>query len=161
VGRAVECARLEALLDATRARRSSVLVIRGEPGLGKTALLDGAARRAEGMTVLRTSGVEFESALPFAALHALMRPLLSQLDSLPAPQAVALRGAFALAQGTLPDRFAAYVATLSLLARAAEATPVLALIDDAHWLDASSAEALLFTARRLEADGIALVFAAP
>ena len=160
VGRELERARLDALLAAARAGRSGVLVVRGEAGVGKTALLDDAAGRAAGMRVLRARGVEAESGLAFAALDELLRPVLSYLDGLPERQAAALRGALALSEASEVDRFAAYVATLGLLAATAEEGPLLALVDDAHWLDGSSAEALVFAGRRLEAEGIALVFAA-
>ena len=160
VGRDVERARLDALLDAARAGRSEVLVVRGEAGVGKTTLLDYAAGRAIGIRVLRARGVEAESGLAFAALDELLRPVLSCLDGLPERQAAALRGALALSEASEVDRFAVYVATLGLLATAAEKGPLLVLIDDAQWLDGSSAEALVFAGRRLEAEGIALVFAA-
>jgi hypothetical protein len=110
--------------------------------------------------VLWTQGVESESPLALAALHRLLRPALSHLDRLPAPQARALRGAFGEQDGTIVDRLVVFVATLSLLSEAAEEGPIIAVVDDAQWLDAASAEALLFLARRLLADQVALVFGA-
>ena len=160
VGREREQRRLDALLDAARAGNSGVLVVRGEAGIGKTTLLDYAAERAGGMRMLRACGVQAEIGLAFAALDQLLRPVLGLLDALPARQAGAVRAALALSEAAEVDRFAVYVATLALLAAAAEPGPLLALVDDAHWLDRSSAEALRFAGRRLEAEGIALVFAA-
>ncbi|MFI7219841.1 ATP-binding protein [Micromonospora maritima] len=160
LGRAEECRRLAGLLTDARDGRGGALVVRGAAGVGKTALLDHCAERADGMRVLRATGVPFEADLPFSALHELARPLLDRLDDLPAQQADALRTVFAVDGGSRPvNRLAAYVATLTLLTTAAEATPVLCLVDDAHWVDPASAEALLFTARRLLADRVAIVFA--
>jgi DNA-binding CsgD family transcriptional regulator len=136
------------------------VVVRGEPGVGKSALLSDASSRAAGAQVLWTQGIESESPLAFAALHRLLRPVLLHLDRLPAPQARALRGAFGEQEGSAADRFVVFVATLSLLSEAAEERPVIAVVDDAQWLDAASAEALLFVARRLLADRVALVFGA-
>ncbi len=160
VGRGVEQARLDALPASAREGRSGVVLVSGEAGVGKTALLEYAAGRAGAMRVLRARGVEAESGLAFAALDELLRPVLSCLDGLPARQAAALRSALALSESSDVDRFAIYVATLGLLAAAAEDAPLLVLVDDAHWLDGSSADALVFAGRRLEAEGIALVFAA-
>jgi DNA-binding CsgD family transcriptional regulator len=159
-GRASESARLDALIADAAAGRGGVVVVRGEPGAGKSALLSDASARAAGARVLRTQGVESESPLAFAALHRLLRPVLPYLDRLPAPQARALRGAFGEQDGSVADRFAVFLATLSLLSEAAEERPVVAVVDDAQWLDAASAEALLFVARRLQADRVALIFAA-
>lgn len=160
LGRGSERAGIDALLDGARAGRSGVLVLRGEPGIGKTALLAYAAERAEGFHMLRTLGVETESELPFAALHELLRPLLDRLDALPEQQARALRAGFALAPADDLEHFAVYVATLGLLTDAAAERPVLCLVDDAHWIDQSSADALRFVARRLSADLVAMLFAA-
>ncbi|MFB9239109.1 AAA family ATPase [Plantactinospora siamensis] len=161
VGRADECGRLDELLAAAVEGRGGALVLRGTAGVGKTALLDRCAARAGGMRVLRATGVPFEAELPFSALFELARPVLDLLDELPAQQADALRAAFALGGGPgSVNRLAAYVATLSLLTTAAERGPVLCLVDDAHWIDHASTEALLFTARRLLADRVAIVFAA-
>jgi DNA-binding CsgD family transcriptional regulator len=161
VGRADECGRLDEVLAAAVGGRGVALVLRGTAGVGKTALLDYCGVRADGMRVLRATGVPFEAELPFSALYELVRPLLDLLDEIPGQQADALRAAFALdgAAGAV-DRLAAYMATLSLLATAAERVPLLCLVDDAHWIDHASTEALLFTARRLLADRVAIVFAA-
>ena len=160
IGRGAERARIDELLMAARDGRGAALVVRGEPGIGKTTLLDYAAERAEGVRVLRTLGVESESELPFAALHELLRPLLSGLDSLPEAQATALRQAFSLTSGGRPEAFAAYAASLHLLTDAAARGPVLCLIDDAHWIDVPSAEAMAFAARRLQHDPVVMLFAA-
>src|SRR5262245_52047449 len=158
-GRDAERAQIGALLQDARASRSGALILRGEPGVGKTALLDDTRERAADMHVLVARGVESESELPFAALHQLVRPALGDLDALPAPQQRALRGALGLGERTGDDRFLVSVAVLQLIAEFAERRPVLALVDDAHWLDASSADALLFVARRLDAERIVLLFA--
>jgi DNA-binding CsgD family transcriptional regulator len=160
VGRADECQRLDDLLVAAHQGRGGVLVIRGAAGVGKTALLEYCCAQADGMQVLRARGVPFEAELPFSALYELARPLLGLLGELPTQQADALRAMFAIAGAGPVNRLAAYVATLSLLAAAAEQAPVLCLVDDAHWIDHASAEALLFTARRLLADRVVIVFAA-
>jgi DNA-binding CsgD family transcriptional regulator len=160
VGRHAETEAVDHLLAAARGGESSVIALRGEAGIGKSALLDYAAEHAAGMTVLRGAGVEAESGLGFAALHQVLRPLLERVDNLPAPQAAALRSAFALSAERVDDRFRVSLAVLSLLADAAEERPLVCLVDDAQWLDHASADALLFAARRLEADPIALLFAA-
>jgi DNA-binding CsgD family transcriptional regulator len=159
VGRDAECARLARLLDDARRGRSGVLVVRGDAGIGKTALLDHAAAQAGDMTVVRAIGIESEAELEFSGLLEVVRPLLEGLEELPERQAAALRAALGLGPATEPDRFAIGAATLGLLAAAADRAPLLVIVDDAHWLDASSADALLFAARRLEADRVALVFA--
>jgi predicted ATPase len=148
------------LLEGARESQSGVLVIRGEAGVGKSALLEDARERASGMQVLACAGIESESSLPFAALHQLLRPALRHLRKVPGPQADALRGALGLAAARGDDRFLVSLAVLSLLAEAAEQRPLLCLVDDAHWLDDASADALVFVARRLEAEGIVLLFAA-
>src|SRR5499427_10681107 len=158
--RALESARLDGLFADAAAGRGGVVVVRGEPGVGKSALLSDACSRAAGARVLWTQGIESESPLAFAALHRLLRPVLPYLDRLPPPQARALRAAFGELEGTVGDRFVVFVATLSLLSEAAEEQPIIAVADDAQWLDAASAEALLFVARRLLADRVALVFGA-
>jgi hypothetical protein len=132
----------------------------GEAGIGKTALLDYAAERAEGMQVLRARGVESEAQIPFASLLELLRPAVPILERIPHPQAIALEGAFALRPGPAQDRFAVGAATLSLLAAYADQGPVAVLLDDVHWFDESSAQALLFAFRRLVADPIAVLLAA-
>ncbi|MER5394783.1 LuxR C-terminal-related transcriptional regulator, partial [Saccharopolyspora sp. NPDC002686] len=132
----------------------------GEPGIGKTALLEHAASAADGLRIVRSTGIESEAHLPFAGLHLLLRPALDGTDALPSPQARALRGAFGLSPAEPGDRMLVGLAVLSLLAEFADGGPVLCLVDDAQWLDRASAEALLFAARRLDAEGIALVIAA-
>ncbi len=158
-GRDREREAIAALLDAARTGTGGALVIRGVAGSGKSTLLADAVSAASGMRVLRTSGVESESPLAFAALQRLLWPLRARLHALPAPQATALGSALGEAAGD-GDRFLAFLGTLSLLADAAEEAPVLAVIDDAHWLDDASAAALLFVARRLQAERVALLFAA-
>jgi DNA-binding CsgD family transcriptional regulator len=159
-GRDAERDRIGELLDAARQSRSGALVLRGEPGIGKTALLLDTRERAADMHVLSARGVESEAELPFAALHQLLRPALGELEGLPAPQAGALRRALGLADGAAPERFLVFAGCLSLLSELAERRPVLCLVDDAHWLDEASADALRFVARRLGAEGIALLFGA-
>ncbi len=157
LGRKDERLALDRLLTQARDGRSGVLALVGEPGIGKTALLEHAAESAEGMRILRCRGIESEATIPFAGLAELLRPALSALDHIPAPQATALAGALALGPAGARDRFAIGAATLSLLSASAEERPLALLVDDAHWLDRSSAETLLFAARRLLADPIALV----
>src|SRR6516162_2092804 len=159
-GRSAETARIDEVLAAAQAGRSGALVVRGEAGVGKTALLDYAAGTAAGMRLLRGTGIESEAELPFAALQLLLRPGLGRLDVLPPPQARALRGAFGLAEAPGTDRFLIGLAALSLLSELAGSGALLCLIDDAHWLDRASADALLFTARRLEAEGVLMMLAA-
>jgi DNA-binding CsgD family transcriptional regulator len=160
-GRHAECAVIDRLLADAGALRSAALVVRGEVGVGKSALLAYAADRAAGnMRVLRGFGVESESELAFAALHQLAWPVLDHVGRLPAPQAAALRGAFGLATAHGDDRFLIGVGALSLLAEVAEERPLVCLVDDAQWLDRPSADALSFAARRLEAEGVVLLFAA-
>ncbi|WP_199421760.1 AAA family ATPase [Actinotalea solisilvae] len=161
VGRESERRAVGSLLAAARAGESRVLVLRGEPGIGKTALLDEAARHAEGMRVLRAQGVESEQFVPFSGLHQLLRPVLGVLHEIPTAQARHLEAALLLGPGpgtqAPPSRFAVGAATLSLLCRAAEDAPLAVLVDDAHLLDAPSAEALVFAARRLVADPVAVL----
>jgi hypothetical protein len=159
-GRDAERAVIGGLLEGARASKSGVLVLRGEAGVGKTALLEDARDRAGDMHVLAARGVESESELPFAALHQLLRPVLDHLAELPPPQAAALGIALGLEHGDAQERFLVFAACLSLLSEVAERRPVLCLVDDAHWLDAGSADALTFVARRLDAEGIAILFAA-
>jgi hypothetical protein len=159
VGRNSECALLNQLLAQARVGQSGTLALVGEPGIGKTALLDYAVGCAEGMSVLRARGVESEAVVPFAGLLELVRPVLSYLDRLPGPQADALATALALQPGEAHGRFAVGAATLSLVAAVAEDGPVVVVLDDAHWLDGSSAQALLFAMRRLVADPIAVLLA--
>jgi DNA-binding CsgD family transcriptional regulator len=159
-GREDERAAIGELLDAARKSRSGALVLRGEPGVGKSALLLDARERAGDMHVLSARGVESECELPFAALHQLLLPALDHLDTLPAPQAAALNGALGMGESGSERRFLIFAACLSLLSELAERRPVLCLVDDAHWLDSASADALRFVARRLDAEGIMLLFAA-
>jgi DNA-binding CsgD family transcriptional regulator len=158
-GRASECARLDELLRAVRRGESGALVLRGEPGMGKTALLDYTSRACEGCRVIRAGGVESELELPFAALHQLCMPLLDDLETLPAPQLDALRTAFGLRSGPRPDRFLVGLAVLTLLSDAAEAQPLICVVDDAQWLDRCSAQVLSFVARRLQAESVMALFA--
>ena len=137
--------------------QSRVLVVRGEPGVGKTALLESVIGSASGFRVLRAVGVESEMELAFAALQQLCAPLLDRLDRLPAPQRDALGVAFGLRAGDAPDRFLVGLAVLSLFSEAAEEQPLLCVVDDAQWLDRASAQALVFVARRLLAESVALV----
>ncbi|MFF1699227.1 LuxR C-terminal-related transcriptional regulator [Streptomyces sp. NPDC058257] len=162
-GRAAEQGVLDTLLDEAATGRSGVLVIRGEPGIGKTALLAYAeeqARSTHQVAVVRTTGIETEAEIPFASLHLLLHPALDRIDALPGPQAAALKAAFGMAPGGGDDQLTVGVAVLSLLSELAADAPLLCLVDDAHWLDHASARALLFAARRLHAEGIALVFGA-
>ena len=160
-GRHAECAAIDRLLADASELRSGALVIRGEVGVGKSALLAYAADRAAGsMRVLWGAGVESESELAFAALHQLVRPVLDHVERLPSPQATALQGAFGLATTQGTNRFLIGVGALSLLAEVAEERPLVCLVDDAQWLDQPSTDALSFAARRLEAEGIVLLVAA-
>jgi hypothetical protein len=159
IGRARERARIERLLAGARLGTSDVLVLAGEPGIGKTALLEHAIERADGMAVLHARGVEPEVEVPFAGLFALLRPALGRLAEIPPPQAAALRTALALERGEERDPFAIGAATLSLLAAHAEHGPVLVAIDDAHWLDEPSRAAVAFAARRLLADAVGVLIA--
>jgi DNA-binding CsgD family transcriptional regulator len=157
-GRDTERAVLDRLLDDVRAGHSRVLVVRGEAGVGKTALLDYLQDRASSCRVLRAAGVESEMELAFAGLHQLCAPVLSGLDRLPGPQRDALRTAFGLGAGAAPDRFIVSLAALGLLSEAAAEHPLVCLVDDAQWLDRASAQALAFVARRLLAESVAMVF---
>ena len=159
VGRDRERSVLDGTVSAARAGRGEVLAVVGEAGIGKSALLAYAEEQAGGMSVLRARGVQSEAQIPFGGLFELLRPALGSLGRIPPPQAEALEGALALRPARGEDRFAIGAATLSLLAAHAESSPVLAVVDDAHWLDGSSANALLFAARRLVGDPIAIVLA--
>ena len=158
-GRGTECARLDQLLADARLGQSRVLVLRGEPGIGKSALLEYAAERAEDCCVLRATGVEWEMELPFAGLHQLCAGLLDGRERLPAPQRDALATAFGLSSGSQPDRFLVGLAVLGLLSDAADERPVVCIVDDVPWLDRSSAQVLAFVARRLAAEAVVLLFA--
>ncbi|MFF3598685.1 ATP-binding protein [Kitasatospora indigofera] len=162
-GRGAEQAAIGRLLDEARGGRSGVLVLRGEPGIGKTALLEHAASAAgPDFRVVRATGVEYEAELPFAGLTLLLASGLERLPALPGPQRRALEGAFGLAEesGPAAGRLLTGLATLGLLAEMASEKPLLCLLDDAQWLDGSSAEALLLAARRLQAEGVVLLLAA-
>ena len=159
-GREPECGAIDRLLEGARRSRSGALVLRAEAGVGKSALLSYARSRAGDLRVLQAVGVEPEIELPFAALYQLLRPVFPYLDRIPDVQAAALRSALALAPGDNDNRFAIALAVLSLLAEVAADGPLLCLVDDAHWLDQPSADTLSFVARRLEAEGIVMLFAA-
>jgi DNA-binding CsgD family transcriptional regulator len=159
VGRRSECRVLDGLVAAARAGESRALVVRGDPGVGKTALLDYVARHASGCRVIRTVGVQSEMELAFAALHQLLSPVLDRLDGLPAPQRDALSVAFGIAAGPAPDRFLVGLAVLGLLSDASERQPLVCVLDDEQWLDRASAQVLAFVARRVYAESVVLVFA--
>ena len=158
-GRGVECAKLDQLLSDARRGQSGVLVLRGEPGIGKTTLLEYVAERAAGCRLMRAVGVEWEMELPFSGLHQVCVELLEDRIQLPAPQSDALATAFGLNPGQAPDRFLVGLAVLGLLSNAAEHGPVVWLVDDVQWVDRSSAQVLAFVARRLAAESVVLVFA--
>jgi DNA-binding CsgD family transcriptional regulator len=160
LGREREREALGRLLDAARGGDGGVLVVHGEPGVGKTALLDWTVQEGRQLRVLRTLGVEGEMELPFAALHQLCSPILDRSDRLPDPRRDALRVAFGLSAGQAPNSFLVGLAALDLLSEASVQRPLLGVIDDAQWLDRASARALAFVARRLQAERIAFVFAA-
>ncbi|NJP95125.1 AAA family ATPase [Nonomuraea sp. FMUSA5-5] len=154
-----ETAQLTRLLEQARQGGGTALVVHGEAGLGKTVLLDDLMATVRGAQVLRASGAEFERDLAFTALHQLCAPLLPLIDRLPAPQRTTLRTAFDLEEGPAPDPLVIGLAVLGLLAEAATAGPVICVLDDAQWMDAGSAQALAFVARRIEAEPVTLLFA--
>ncbi|MFD3440725.1 AAA family ATPase [Streptomyces sp. NPDC058685] len=159
-GRRAECGALDRLIGAVRAGESRALVVHGEAGVGKTALLEYLAVQALGCRVARAAGVQSEMELAYAGLHQLCAPLLDRLGHLPAPQRDALRTAFGMSTGPTPDRFLVGLAVLSLLSEVAEKRPLICLIDDQQWLDHASAQVLAFVARRLGAESVGVVFAA-
>jgi len=159
VGRQRECDELDRLVVRVRSGRSGALVVNGEPGVGKSALLDHLCARATGCRVVRVAGVESEMELVLAGLHQACAPFLDRIDRLPEPQAQALRIVFGIEGGEVPDRFLVGLATLSLLAETAGERPVVCVVDDAQWLDRPSLQVLAFVARRLVAESVALVFA--
>jgi AAA ATPase domain len=159
IGRGSKRRTLDRLLEAARAGRSAVMVLRGEAGVGKTALLDYLLARSSDFRAARSVGVESEMELAFAGMHQLCAPMLGYMERLPAPQRDALRVAFGLASGSAPDRFLIGLAALTLLSEAAEERPLICVVDDAQWLDAASVRCLAFAARRLLAEPIAMVFA--
>ena len=158
-GRRGEREMLDRLLGAVRGGQSRVLVMSGEPGVGKTALLESAIRSASGFRVARAVGVESEMELAFAALQQLCAPMLDCLGRLPAPQRDALGVTFGLSAGNPPDRFLVGLAVLSLFSELAHERPLVCVVDDAQWLDRASAQTLVFVARRLLAESVALIFA--
>src|SRR5262245_59939920 len=159
VGRESELGAIDRLLGGARDARSGVLVLRGVAGVGKTAPLDAAVAAAGDFRVLRAEGVQAEAELAFAGLHQLLRPLAPLLDRLPAAQRAALDAAFGLTSEEAGDRFRVAAAALALLAEAAEDQPLLCIVDDLQWLDRPSVDALVFVARRLDAEPIALLLA--
>src|SRR5258705_3033609 len=158
-GRSREQERLDRLLTGIHSGRSGVLVVRGEAGIGKTALLEQLIERASGCRVARATGVQADMELPFAGLQQLFGSMLGSLERLPGPQREAVEVAFGLRSGAAPDRFEVGLAMLGLLAEVAEQEPLVCVIDDAQWLDQASARTLAFVARRLMAESVALVFA--
>jgi predicted ATPase len=159
VGRATECGTIDELIAAGKEGLSSVLVVHGEPGIGKTTLLEHAVRTATPGRVIEARGIEAEATLPFACLADLFKPVLGALETIPAPQGAALRGAFALDAPVAGDPFTIAAGVLSVLGVAAEDDLLLVVVDDAHWVDDESQRALLFAARRLEAEGVVLLLA--
>src|SRR5258705_3433024 len=159
LGRRTECAALDRVVEGARAGHRQVLVLRGEAGVGKTALLEYLLERARGFHVARAVGVESEMELAFAGLHQVCAPFLGYLDRLPGPQREALATAFGLSEGKPQDRFLVGLAALSLTAEVAEGTPCVCVVDDVQWLDRVSAQTLAFVARRLSAERVAIVFA--
>jgi hypothetical protein len=158
IGRERECARIDRILDGARDGDSAALVVRGEAGIGKTALLEYAAAHAEGMLVLRALGVEAEADLAFSGLYGLLRPLVGKLDAVAERQSAALAGALGIAPSSDADRLLVSAGVLGLLAAAAEERPILCLVDDAQWLDKPSADAVVFAARRLAGERVAILF---
>jgi DNA-binding CsgD family transcriptional regulator/tetratricopeptide (TPR) repeat protein len=159
-GRGIECAQLDEMLASVREGLSRTLVVRGEAGVGKTALLEYAVNSASDLRVARAVGVESEMELPFAALHQVCAPMLDHLERLPPPQREALQVVFGLSGGPVPDGFLVGLAVLTLLSEVAEERSLLCVVDDAHWLDHASARTLAFVARRLFAEPVGLLFAA-
>jgi hypothetical protein len=160
LGRVRELALLDGVLEDIRRGESRSLVLRGEAGIGKSALLDSMVDSAADLTVVRAVGVESEMELAYSGLHQLCIPVLDQLDRLPDPQRTALEIVFGLASGDAPDRFLVGLGILNLLSEVAEERPLLCVVDDAQWLDQASQLTLAFAARRLLADPVGIVFAA-
>ena len=159
-GRAEECDVLDELVADIRVGKSRSLVIRGDAGIGKTALVNYATDAAVGFEIARAVGIESEMQLPFAGLHQVCRRMFERIDRLPAPQADALRIAFGMQSGDSADRFLVGLAVLSLLSDTAEAQPLLCVVDDAQWLDKATVQILAFVARRLDNESVGLLFAA-
>jgi DNA-binding CsgD family transcriptional regulator len=160
LGRSSELENLAEMIDHVRSGGSSALLIRGEPGVGKTALLDELVRLADDFLVIRIEGIESELQLDYAALHRVVLPFMHLVDRLPEPQRVAIRTAFGLDTSARTDRFLVGLAVLTILGDTERSAPLLVVVDDAHWLDRDSLAALAFVVRRLQADRVALVFAA-
>ena len=160
LGRASECAAVDGFVAAVRAGEARSLVLRGEAGIGKTALLRYLIESAAGLKVVRAVGVESEMELAYASLHQLCGPLLDRLGRLPAPQREALEIVFGLSAGAAPDRFLVGLGVLSLFSEVSDERPLLCVIDDAQWLDQASALTLAFVARRLLVERVGIVFAA-
>src|SRR5690349_16115534 len=157
-GRRSECDALDRLVEAVGAGESRALVVRGEPGVGKTALLEYLVEQAAAFRVVRAAGVQSEMELAFAGLHQLLASMLDRLERLPGPQSDALRTVFGVSPGRAPDRFFIGLAVLSLLSDVAEEQPILCLVDDEQWLDSASADVLAFVARRLDRESVGLIF---
>jgi DNA-binding CsgD family transcriptional regulator len=160
IGRRAECGVLDRLVAAVRAGESRALVVHGEPGVGKTALLEYLAGQASGCRVARAWGVQSEMELAFAVLHQLCVPILDRLERLPAPQRDALRTAFGVSAGPAPDRFLIGLAVLGLLSEVAGDRPLVCIVDDEQWLDSASAQVLAFVGRRLGTESVSMVFGA-
>jgi len=160
IGRRAECGTLGRLVAEVRAGESRALVVHGEPGVGKTVLLDYLVGQAPDCRLVRAVGVQSEIELAFAALHQLCAPLLDRLEHLPVPQRAALQTAFGMSAGPAPDRFLIGLAVLNMLSDVAEERPLVCLIDDEQWLDQASAQVLAFVARRLGKESVGLVFSA-
>ena len=160
IDRQAERGVLGGLLEAICAGESRALVVSGEAGVGKSALLEYLSQQASGCRLARAAGVQSEMELPFAGLHQLCAPMLDNLPHLPRPQREALRTAFGISAGSAPDRFLVGLAVLSLLSDAAEQQPLVCVVDDEQWLDRASAHVLGFVARRLVAESVGLIFAA-
>src|ERR1700751_5649832 len=158
-GRRGECNALDRLIDGARAGQSGGLVLSGEAGVGKTALLEYAIESASGLNVLRAAGAQSEMELAFAALHQFCAPLLGSLDRLPVPQSDALRTTFGLDAGAVPDRFFVGLAVLGLLSDAADQGPVLCVVDDVQWLHRASAGTFAFVAPRMFGEAVVMLFA--
>jgi hypothetical protein len=159
-GRQRECQLLDRLLDTVRRDESQVLVLRGEAGVGKTALLEYLVAQASDCRIVRAAGVQSEMELAFAGMHQLVAPMLDGVERLPSPQRDAMQTALGISAGAAPDRFLLGLAVLALLADAAEERPLICVVDDQQWLDRASAQTLAFVARRLDTESVALVFAA-
>src|ERR1700744_630609 len=160
IGRTAECGRIDRLLAGVRAGAGSALVLIGEPGIGKTALLEYARRRASDLRCLDVLGVEAERALPYSGLHELLTPVLDGVAQLPERQARAIAVALGSDDGRETDALAVYGGVLALLSEAASLEPVVAIIDDAHWLDAETVQALSFAVRRIADESLGIIVAA-